>query len=226
MTEYKSIDYNPLGVKTDTIIKKGSFAAVIARAGVGKTSFLVQVALSYILNRKKVLHISLHDSVKKISLWYKEILKDLADQHIIDMHGVPMDLLLPYRFIMTFKAEGFKLPGFVERFSDITEQEIFLPDVLIIDGFPLDETTQDLLKGIKAFALQNSLPVWFAGHIHRDEEPDANGTPSPFFHVADNFDVVLQLQPKGKKIYVNFIKGLTNKSTIQIDPASMLIKKI
>ena len=226
MTEYESIYYNPLGVETDSIIKKGSFAAVVARAGVGKTSFLVQVALSYMMNRKKVLHISLHDSVKKISLWYKEILKDLVDQSIIDLPGAPLDLLLHYRFIMTFKTDGFKLPNFVERFSDITEQEIFLPDVLIIDGLPLDETTQDLLKEIKAFAIQKSLPVWFSGHIHRDEEPGEDGTPSPFFHVADNFDVVIQLQPKEKKVYVDFIKGLANASTIYVDPSSMLIKKV
>ena len=226
MTEYEPIDYNPLGIETDSIIKKGSFAAVVARAGVGKTSFLVQIALSYMMNRKKVLHISLHDSVKKISLWYKEILKNLVDQQIVDLHGAPMDLLLPYRFIMTFKVDGFKLPGFVERYSDITEQEIFFPDVLIVDGLPLDETSQDLLKEIKAFALQNSLPVWFAGHIHRDEAPDADGTPSPFFHVADNFEVVIQLQPKEEKIYVDFIKGLTNQSAIHVDPSSMLIKKV
>ena len=226
MTEYESIDYNPLGIETDSIIKKGSFAAVVARAGVGKTSFLVQIALSYMMNRKKVLHISLHDSVKKISLWYKETLNLLVEQQIVDLHGVPMDSLLPYRFIMTFKVDGFKLPGFVERYSDITEQEIFFPDVLIVDGLPLDETSQDLLKEIKAFALQNSLPVWFSGHIHRDEEPGADGTPSPFFHVADDFEVVIQLQPKEKKVYVDFIKGLTNQSDIHVDPASMLIKKV
>ena len=229
MTEYKSIDYNPLGIETDDIIKKGSFAAVVARAGVGKTSFLVQVALSCMMNQKKVLHVSLHDSVKKISLWYKEILKNLVDQHVIDMPEAFLDSLLPYRFIMTLKVDGFSLPGFVERFSDITEQGIFVPDVLIVDGLPLNETTDKLLKEIKAFAVQNSLSVWFAGHIHRDEEPSADGTPAPFFHVADNFDVVIQLQPKGKRIYVDFLKGIANDSgrpMIHVDPSSMLIMKL
>jgi hypothetical protein len=226
MTEHESIDYNPLGIETDNIVKKGDFAAVLARAGVGKTSFLVQVALSCMLKQKKVLHVSLHDSVKKVSLWYKEIFTNLLHQHVIDLPVGSLDSLLPCRFIMTFKVDRFGLPGFVERFSDITEQGIFVPDVLIIDGLPLNETTDKLLKEIKAFAVQNSLSVWFAGHIHRDEEPSADGTPAPFFHVADNFDVVIQLQPTGERIRVDFIKGITNDSEspmIHVDPSSMLI---
>lgn len=229
MTEHESIDYNPLGIETDNIIKKGDFGAVIARAGVGKTSFLVQIALSCMLKQKKVLHVSLHDSVKKISLWYKEIFTNLVDQHVIDLPVGSLDSLLPCRFIMTFKVDGFSLPDFVERFSDITKQGVFVPGVLIIDGLPLNETTDKLLKEIKAFAVQNSLSVWFAGHIHRDEEPSADGTPAPFFHVADNFDVVIQLQPTGERICVDFIKGITNNSDspmIHVDPSSLLIMEL
>ena len=230
MTKYESIAYNPLGIKTDDIIKKGSFAAVVARAGVGKTSFLVQIALSCMMNKKKVLHVSLHDSVKKVSLWYKEIFTNLVNQHVIDLPVGSLDSLLPCRFIMTFKVDGFSLPGFVERFSDITEQGIFVPDVLIVDGLPLNETTDKLLKEIKAFAVQNSLSVWFAGHIHRGEEPSVNGTPSPFFHVEDNFDVVIQLQPTKERICVNFIKGIaandSDSPMIHVDPSSMLVMEL
>jgi hypothetical protein len=229
MADFEPGLYNPLCVDTDSIIKRGNLAAVVARAGIGKTSFLVQIALSCMMHRKKVLHVSLHDSVKKISLWYKEIFNNLAVQLSLERHDTSLDALLPYRFIMTFQVDGFKLLNFKERFSDITEQKIFVPDVLIIDGFPLDATAGDSLKEIKAFAEQNSLSVWFAGRIHRDEAPDIDGTPAPFFHVADNFDVAMQLQPRDKKIYVDFLKGLSQKDIapeLHIDPATMLIQKI
>ena len=57
-----------LGFENDDIISPGSFCAVLARAGVGKTSLMVQVALNAMLRGKKVLHISLDDSVKKNKL--------------------------------------------------------------------------------------------------------------------------------------------------------------
>lgn len=226
MTKHCSIDYNPLGVQTDTIITKGNLASVIARAGVGKTPFLVQLALSCMMNHKKVLYVSLNDSVEKVSLWYKEVFKNLLDKNLICPPDALLDSFLEYRFIMTFKVDEFNLSSFEDRFSDITKQDVFVPDVVFIDGFPLNKTTDGVLKEIKDFALQNSAPIWFSGHIHRGEEPAKDGTPAPFFHVADNFDVVIHLQPKGKRIYVNFRKGFTHDSSrpvIQIEPASMLI---
>ena len=47
---------NPLrrmGYESDDILNKGQFGAVLARAGVGKTAFLVQLALNSMLREKK-----------------------------------------------------------------------------------------------------------------------------------------------------------------------------
>jgi hypothetical protein len=67
---------NPLHVMAygnDDILSAGQFGAVLARAGVGKTAFLVQLSLNALLRGKNVLHISLEDPVNKVSLWYKEV---------------------------------------------------------------------------------------------------------------------------------------------------------
>ena len=48
-------------------IRDGKFGAVLSRAGVGKTSFLVQIALTQLLNDNKILHIS---QVFKYSIVY------------------------------------------------------------------------------------------------------------------------------------------------------------
>ena len=48
---------NPLrlmGYETDDILPEGGFGAVLARAGVGKTSFIVQLALNAMLRNKNV----------------------------------------------------------------------------------------------------------------------------------------------------------------------------
>ncbi len=81
MRENDTILENPLkvmGFKTNEILPKGGCGAILARAGVGKTSFLVQLALNTMLRNENVLHISLEDHVSKISLWYQEVFNNLG----------------------------------------------------------------------------------------------------------------------------------------------------
>ena len=78
---------NPLrvmGRENDDILAPGEFGAVLARAGVGKTAFLVQLSLNALLGGKNVLHISLTDPVNKVSLWYKEVFSLIAEQYQVD----------------------------------------------------------------------------------------------------------------------------------------------
>ena len=53
-------------------ITGGQFGAVLSRAGVGKTGYLVQIALTRLLSDEKVLHISLCDTMEKITIRYNE----------------------------------------------------------------------------------------------------------------------------------------------------------
>ncbi|MCK5420495.1 MAG: hypothetical protein KAI93_18350, partial [Desulfobacterales bacterium] len=125
---------NPLrrmGYQSDDILKGGEFGAVMARAGVGKTAFLVQLALNSMLREKNVLHISLNDPVKKVSLWYKEVFNRIATQYAIHQSAQLWDTVLPHRFIMTFRVEGFSVPKLEERLTDLIEQNIFKPHAII-----------------------------------------------------------------------------------------------
>ncbi len=219
--------YNPLrliGYETEDIIPEGGFGAVLARAGVGKTAFLVQIAISTLLRDKNVLHISLDNPVDKISLWYKEVFSHLVKQCKTDRLW---ESILPYRFIMTFKVEGFSVPKLEERLTDLTEQNIFSPHMLIIDGLPFDEPTRKSLPDLKALAKKHSMHVWFAVRIHRHEQQDTDGMPARFSKVSGLFDVAIQLKPEGKEIHVRSLKGsakTVEHPALLLDPSTMMIK--
>lgn len=219
--------YNPLsliGYETENIIPEGGFGAVLARAGVGKTAFLVQIAIGALLQDKNVLHISLDTSVDKVSLWYKEVFNNLVKQCKTDSL---LESILPHRFIMTFKVEGFSVPKLEERLTDLTEQNIFSPDMVVIDGLPFDESTRESLADLKALATKHSTYVWFAVRIHRHEQQNTDNMPLPFSKIADLFDVVIQLKPEGKEIYVQPLKGgakTVEHSALLLDPSTMMIK--
>jgi len=219
--------YNPLDFidyETENIIPEGWFGAVLARAGVGKTAFLVQIAISALVRGKNVLHISLNNPVEKVSLWYKEVFSNLVEQCKTDRLW---ESILPHRFIMTFKIEGFSVPKLEERLTDLTEQNIFSPDMVVIDGLPFDESTQNSFPGLKALAKKHSMHIWFAVRIHREEQHNTDGMPVRFSKVADLFDLAIQLKPEGKEIHVRILKGdakTVEHPVLLLDPSTMMIK--
>jgi hypothetical protein len=230
MLEKDLILRNPLrlmGHETEDILPKGGFGAVLARAGVGKTAFLVQLALNSMLKSRNVVHISLDDPVKKVCLWYEEVVRNIADQYRIKQMGQLWEAILQHRFVMTFKVEIFSVPKLEERLTDLTEQGIFYPQMILIDGLPVDEETGKTLSELKALAKKESMPVWFAIRTHRHEEPGPDGMPPQLSGFADLFEVVIQLQPVEKEIHVKALKGLTGPSghsSLLLDPSTMLVK--
>ena len=104
-----------LGYENEDILPAGGFGAVLAHAGVGKTAFLVQLALNMMLRENSILHVSLNDAVSKVDLWYQEIFHDIAEKFSIAEVNEYWDKIQPYRFIMTFKVEGFSAPKLEER---------------------------------------------------------------------------------------------------------------
>lgn len=221
---------NPLrrmGYKSNDILNTGEFGAVMARAGVGKTAFLVQLALNSMLRGKKVLHISLADPVKKVSLWYREVFNRVATQYEIHQSAQLWETLLPHRFIMTFRVEAVSVPTLDERLTDLIEQDIFRPHTMIIDGLPFEDADHEDLMGLKNLASRQGMHVWFTVRTHRHEEPDSSGMPTQLIPVADLFEVAIQLVPVGKQIQIKALLGpgsQEGQADLMLDPATMLIQ--
>jgi hypothetical protein len=221
---------NPLrvmGYENDDILNTGQFGAVLARAGVGKTAFLVQLSLNAMLRGKNVLHISLEDPVNKVSLWYKEVFSLIADQYQVDQINQLWDSLLPHRFIMTFRVEGFSVPKLQERLADLMEQSIFSPQMIIVDGLPFDQSAHQPLSEFKELVEKHQMHAWFTMRTHRHENPGPDGKPLQLEQVADLFEIAIQLMPVGKEIHVKAVKGgesFAENLDLRLDPSTMLIK--
>ena len=217
-----------LGQENKEILTPGGLGAVLARAGVGKTALMVQLSLETLLRGKNVLHVSLDDPVNKVGLWYDEVCYHLADQYNIQQINDLWESILPHRFIMTFRVEGFSVPKLDERLTDLTEQNIFSPDMIIIDGLPFSKTTETYLEQLKTFSQKHQVCIWFSVRTHRHEEPDPQGIPPQLAGLEDLFDIIIQLQPQGEEINVKAIKGGAPESRsalLKLDPSTMLIQK-
>ena len=222
---------NPLrlmGHDNNDILSAGEFGAVLARAGVGKTAFLVQLSLNALARGKNVLHISLSDPVNKVSLWYKEVFNLIAGQYEADQISQLWDTLLPHRFIMTFRVEGFSVPKLQERLADLMEQDIFSPQLIIIDGLPFNESVRQPLGDLKALVREHGIHAWFTVRTHRHEDPGPDGLPVQLGQVADLIELAIQLLPIGKEIHVNVLKGKQlgpQHVDLRLDPSTLLVKE-
>ena len=218
-----------LGLTSDESLSDGAFGAVLARAGIGKTAFLVQIALHTMLRDRNVLHISLEDPVDKVTLWYREVFQLLAQERHVPASPRLWDDLLPRRFIMTFKVEGFSVPKLRERMTDLMEQGIFRPHTLIVDGLPFEGEVRGQLEALKQLTAELGVRCWFTVRTHRHETPLPDGLPPQLAPVQDLFEVAVHLLPQGKDIHIHLLKapsGPIRQAAVRFDPATMLIKDL
>jgi hypothetical protein len=209
------------------LLGPGEFGAVLARAGIGKTALLVQLALNSLLSNKRVLHISLQDPVGKVTLWYEEVFRLIAARYNTIQIQEIWDELLLNRFIMTFQVEGFTVPKFKERLTDVMAQGIFSPDMVIIDGLPFEEAMREMLVELKALATAMKFPMWLTGRTHRHEEEAPNRLPARIAANMDLFETVLQLQPVEAQVHICALKGNPTPAPnahLLLDPVTMLIQ--
>ena len=172
MTKKELIFRNPfgaLGIDCDDMINGGELGAVMARAGLGKTSLVVQMALHAMARGKNVLHVSLDEPVKKVNVWYSEMFTNLADLNKVEEPQSAYDEILPNRMILTMNVDGFSVDRLEERVNDFMEQGIFKPDMMIIDGYPFEEMNREQMAEVKALAARIGAFALFTVKTHRHE---------------------------------------------------------
>lgn len=207
-------------------IGRGGFGAVLGHAGMGKTALLVQLAMSSMIRGTNVLHISLNDPVRKVSLWYEELVNKLTENCEGTVRREIAQSVQQKRFIMTFRVDSFNVPKLEERLADLVVQKIFKPDLMIVDGLQCDERQKDTLSCLKYMAKKDGLTVWFAVHVHRHEGLGEDGLPVSFVPVADLFDFVMELKSTSFGVGVRVLKGETPIAIncMNMDPSTLLIK--
>jgi len=217
----------------DTIVENkkddGGFGAVIARAGVGKTSLLVQIALYSLLEKKSVLHVSLKEPINKVCLWYDEVSTRI--ERTLKKPNISSDIwdtILMHRMIMTFGENQFNTTTFRERLFDLTEQDIFYPQLIIVDGLMADKENIIIFEEMKKLAQELSVFMWFSIRSHRHEVSQISHFPPSLVPVTDLFDVTLQVNPKADKIDIELASQIHFDQTpnLILDPETMLIQSV
>ena len=212
---------------------------VIARAGLGKTSILVQIALDSLLRRKRIVHVSIGQNLDKTKARYDDVYNNIVKAYNLENAAALRDETMRNRIIMTFNESVFSVPRLQERLNDLIDQDIFRPDGLVFDGYDFTLAEKEDLIGMRKLVKKIGLNVWFSAVCHRNDPRESKvGVPAPCHEVEDLFDTIILLQAEsrepvagrpgnGKVIELNILRdttgGTDSSRILNLDPATLMI---
>lgn len=233
MPENKMIQRSPVRIFERAIgggLGAGNLGVVLSRPGVGKTGFLIGLAVDQLLQQKKVLYISTKESVEHINAFFDQIFHAMAEA--LDMDEIPqMQLRMERnRHILVYNRDVFSLEKLEESAAFLKDATGFTPDMVILDGSPRFENTEQWeLDGLRKLAADWKAEVWASSNVHRTgQDTDERGVPMKVARFDKDLDVIINLCPESSHIRVKITKEHKSQEVaqvrIELDPATMLLR--
>src|SRR5215475_2333489 len=160
---------NPLRLFEHSIhggLGRGNMGVVVARHGIGKTAFLVGIALDEAMRGRKVLHVSLDKTVDHLREFYDEIFMDLAHSaHLEDLSGERLEMERN-RMIHTYAGKSFTIPKLRHSIGFLKEYAHFHPACLVLEGFDFERATQSDMDALRQLAADFNVEMWMSAVTH------------------------------------------------------------
>jgi len=223
---------NPLRLFEHSIhggLGRGNIGVVVARHGIGKTAFLVGIALDDAMRGRKVLHVSLDKTVDHLREFYDEIFMDLAHSaHLEDLASARLEMERN-RIIHTYTGKSFTIPKLRHSINFLKEYAHFDAACVILEGFDFDRATAEDLEAFRQLAQEFDVEMWMAAVTHRGVAMDDTGIPAHLARFADLISVIVQMSDAPDGVHLSLLKDHDNpnvaKLTLDLDPSTMLLVK-
>ena len=208
----------------------GNLGIVMARAGVGKTAFLVQVGLDDGLRGQDVLHIALGQSLEHAQSWYDGLFDDLARDTRLEDRETVRASLNRRRVIQAYPEASVDVHR-IEKAANLYGTHLDLkPASILIDGFEWSEDNLVRqaadLGALKALARRLNAELWMSAQTHRDiTGPHPTRIPAPCATYEALIDVAVFLEPKGQLVSVRLLKdhdkAVVDEVHLELEPDTL-----
>jgi hypothetical protein len=173
---------------------EGELGVVAARAGVGKSACLVQIAASELVEGRQVLHVSLENRVNHVRRRYDELLDGLQRDLRLAVHDLRF-LVERNRHIHSYLGQSFTPAKLLEALEFLRKYMDFDPQLVILDGYPFATAELDELAELQRLAVEQKLQFWFSALTHRHESYSDEELPSPLTRFGALLGQVVHLEP-------------------------------
>lgn len=209
----------------------GNLGVVMARAGVGKTAFLIQVGLDDLMRQKQVLHVSIGQSVEHVQAWYYALFDDLARLNALESRDTIRAEVGRQSVIQAYGADTHLDATKLEKVIDLYgKHAAFQPAAILIDGWDWEGPTTTRaaeLGAFKSIAKRLGAELWISAKTHRSVTNDHPvDIPAPCDAFGELIDVAVFLEPHaGAHVAVRILKDHDNpevaETHLELDPDTM-----
>lgn len=201
----------------------GNLGAVVAGHGVGKTPFLVGVALDELLRGNDVLHVSFEHPVAHVRQYYDVVFDELAaSTHLEEVAMVHADVER-HRSIRVYPAGSFRAAKLREAL-EVEREAGSQPALVLLDEFDLDAASVEEVGELKALAREIGAEIWLA--VACPEEV-VDALPASLARVGDLVSVILALEPQPHGVRLRALKDHDNPDLaalhVALDPRTLLL---
>lgn len=203
----------------------GNLGLVLAGHGVGKTPFLVGVALDDLLRGRPVLHIALDQTVAHTRAYYDTVFDDFAAHAHLDDEAVVHDQVDRLRSIRAYPPQGFDAAKLREALKHEAEGGN-PPSVVIVEGVDVAATQPAELAELRSLAGEQSLEIWLSVACETETFEEL---PPEAGHSREAFDVILALEPGDDCVLLRAFKDHDNPDVsnlhVALDPRTLLLTR-
>ena len=209
---------------------RGQFGVVLSRTGVGKTGFLIGLAMDQLLQGRRVLHISTKETVEHVRAYYDQILEAYAEQLGLDRMLERRVEVERGRHILVFNPETLTMEKLRQSIGFLRDDADFQPDMVVLDGTPRFEFSEDWeIKGICEMAREMDAEIWTGANLHREgQELDERGIPQEVAWHEENLAVILGLHSESDHVRVQIHKEHDSEQpasiSLELDPRTRMLR--
>jgi hypothetical protein len=201
----------------------GNLGVVLAGHGVGKTAFLVGVALDELLRAGRVLHVCIDQPVAHVRAHYDTVFEDLAATTHLE-NGAELHAEVDrHRSIRVYPPHAFT----ASKLRDAVKFEIDAgakPSLLILEGLDCQTLARDELAEIKELAGELAAEAWLSSPL---AEERVSGIPPALVRQGDLISVVLALEPGDGVVALRALKDHDSPDPtalhVSLDPRTLLL---
>ena len=199
-------------------LEPGQVGGVLARAGVGKSAFLVQVAMTHALRSTPVLHVSLTDGQARVRTFYDELFTEVSRNLPASDRAASQLVLERNRVIHACLGRTFGPDDLTALMTTLADVMHFRPTMVLVDG---TDVSQLSLKGWRKVATDTGVRLWLAVRIHRNDGPGVE-------ELAGLFDTAVSLEPTSTGIDLRILRSggapLDEGAPLQLDPVTLMVR--
>jgi hypothetical protein len=204
---------------------RGNLGLVLAGHGVGKTSFLVGVALDDLLRGKPALHVALDHTVQHVRDHYDTVFEELAATTHLESHAVVRAEVERLRHIRAYPPAAFDAKRLREAIA--LERELGAqPALVVVDGLDVAQRSPEEFGAWREIAREAEAEIWITAHAPSEHIP---ALPAELRVFEPCFGVILALEPgpSSGTVALRALKDHDNPDVaalhVALDPKTLLL---